>query len=320
MGIIVNENNSPTIGLGIMHFNDLDGLEATISNLENQTEEFDEIYIFDDASKFLDVVRINNRIMRSNLKIKLHINQKNKGTFLNVKNAFEILNTKYVTTMGAGDYLDHNFVKIVRSNLKNVNCNKTVLIPYKAETINNNNFVKIEKPRFSVFKKIDFLILHFVNLSYDGGAIFHRKSVLETKLFTWEEHLLMEDWYIWYYLFREKFNIKILRKALYIHTVDGDNIQSREKDARNINGSNLILNKILETTNSKFGYILAQCKKSEKSNKQLLSLNQIARNGFLVIIMKTLLIIQLSTIRSQEALRFLFQPIRSKQNRILDVV
>ena len=130
----------------------------------------------------------------------------------------------------------------------------------------------------------------------------------------------MEDWYIWYYLIREQFNIKILRKALYIHTVDGDNIQSKVKDARNINGSNLILNKILENTNSKFGYILAQCKKSEKSNKHLLSLNQIARDGFLVIIMKTLLIIQLSTIRSQEALRFLFQPIRSKQNRTLDVV
>lgn len=67
--------------------------------------------------------------------------------------------------------------------------------------------------------------------------------------------------------------------------------------------------------------------KNVKFQKQLLTNNNLSNNeispvtsiDFLALIMKTLLIIQLATIRSQEELRFLFQPIRSKQNGILDV-
>ena len=164
----------PSFALAILTHNQASELERTLMSLKGSA--FDEILILDDCSDS-DPTSLVNRLKGSLgfANIQVHLSEVNIGTFENVKRAFSIAKSDFVTLMSADDCLAPEYLSVMQKFATKASKSR-VFVPIMRPK-SGTSMVSKGVPRFSKFRILNFLRLREFNLSHGGGAIYPRVRV-----------------------------------------------------------------------------------------------------------------------------------------------
>jgi glycosyltransferase involved in cell wall biosynthesis len=206
----------PSFALAILNRNQASELERTLKSLRGCS--FDEILILDDFSDEDPTILVEQ--LKSALgfaDIHVHLSTSNIGTFENVKRAFVLAKSDFVTLMSADDVLSPSYLLSMQRYAVNVRKSR-VFVPVVQVTF--DGFWKSQShPEFSRFRILDFVRLRKFNLSHGGGAIYPRVAVCNSKLYEIKAYNLVDDWLVYYLLSESGFKLIKVKDVLYFHEV-----------------------------------------------------------------------------------------------------